>query len=170
MGLRDALRRMFASDPARARAPAPAAGTPAPADTGKAAPGSATAPVIDFEDERIPESARDRIRRILACLREAEALMEREHLQASNRSEVELLRDEHLPKLVRSYVDIPPSHRAEIFRKTGKSASFILDESLDTIQARVDEILRHLAQHDLDAFENNAAFINRRYTADDPFG
>jgi hypothetical protein len=153
---------MFAGDPARAPSPAPPERT--------AEPKPPRAPAMDYADDRIPESARARIRRILACLREAEVLMEREELQASKRSEVELIRDEHLPKLVRSYVDIPPAHRAEIFRKTGKSASFILDESLDTIQGRVDEILRLLAQHDLEAFENNAAFINRRYTADDPFG
>lgn len=159
MGLMDSLRKMFSADSPRGPSAAP--------DKEPAPPPK---PKFDFEDERIPEGSRGRIRRILACLSEAETLMDREHLQASKRSEVELMRDEHLPKLVRSYVDIPPSHRSEIFRKTGKSASFILDESLDTMQGRIDEILRHLAQHDLDAFENNAAFINRRYTDDDPFG
>lgn len=125
---------------------------------------------MNYEDDRIPESSRDRIRRILACLAETEGLMDREQVQAVNRSEIELMRDEHLPKLVKSYIDIPPAHRGEIFRKTGKSASFILDESLDTMQARIDDIMRSLAQHDLDAFANNAAFINRRYNDQDPFG
>lgn len=159
MGLMDSLRRMFASD-----APAP---PPSSASVPKTKPKK---PKFNYEDDRVPDSAQERIHRILACLTEAEDLMEREHLPSDKRSEVELMRDEHLPKLVSSYVDIPASHRSEIFRKTGKSASFILDESLDTMQSRIDEILRHLAQHDLDAFENNAAFINRRYTDNDPFG
>lgn len=82
---------------------------------------------------------------------------------------MEQMRDLHLPKLIKSYVDIPAEHRSEIFRTTGKSASFILNESLDKMQAKVDEILRNLAQKDLDAFSNNIKFIGQRYSDDDPF-
>ena len=155
MGLLDSLRKLFGED-----SPPPAAPSPAAAET---------APPIDYEDARIPESAKERVRRVLACLHEVEHLMEREQVQAVNRAELELMRSEHLPKLVRSYIDIPPAHRSEIFRKTGKSASFILDESLDKLQARVDEVMKNLAQHDIDTFANNVAFIGRRYTDQNPF-
>lgn len=159
MGLLDSLRKMFA-------APEPVAGSP---------PAAPTVPVVrkrgfDYSDARIPTGARGRIDAILASLDNVERMMDREQVQAVSRTEVELMREEHLPKLVKSYIDIPSAHRAEIFRKTGKSASFILQESLDAMQARIDEIARNLAQHDLDAFSSNAAFISRRYSDNDPFG
>ena len=82
------------------------------------------------------------------------------------------MRDQHLPKLVLSYINIPPAHRGEIFRKTGKSASFILNEGLDKMQGSIDEIMRNLAQHDLDTFGTNIRFIEQRYSErgrSDPF-
>lgn len=157
MGLFDSLRKMFA-------APEPEAGT-APAPPAPPAPPHG----VDYDDDRVPAPARKKIDAILAALEEVGAMMDREQVQAVSRTEIELMRDEHLPKLVKSYIDIPPAHRAEIFRKTGKSASFILEESLDTMKGRIDEIARNLAQHDLDAFSSNAAFISRRYSDGDPF-
>lgn len=157
MGLFDSLRKMFA-------APEPEGG-PAPAPSAPPAPAHG----VDYNDERVPSPARKKIAAILAAFEEVAAMMDREQVQAVSRTEIELMRDEHLPKLVKSYIDIPPAHRTEIFRKTGKSASFILEESLDTMKARIDEIARNLAQHDLDAFSSNAAFISRRYSDGDPF-
>ncbi|WP_301750731.1 hypothetical protein [uncultured Erythrobacter sp.] len=157
MGLFDSIRKMFAA-PEPGADPAPAAAQPAPRK-----------PAFDYDDQRVPTGARDKIRTILTSLAEVEGMMDREQVQAVSRTEIELMRDEHLPKLVKSYIDIPSAHRAEIFRKTGKSASFILEESLGTMQARIDEIARNLAQHDLDAFSSNAAFISRRYSDNDPF-
>ena len=158
MGLFDSIRKMFAA-PEPGSAPAPTA----------APPPAPRKPAFDYDDQRVPTGARDKIRTILTSLAEVEGMMDREQVQAVSRTEIELMRDEHLPKLVRSYIDIPAAHRAEIFRKTGKSASFILEESLDTMKARIDEIARNLAQHDLDAFSSNAAFISRRYSDNDPF-
>jgi hypothetical protein len=155
VGLFDSLRKMFA-------APEPAAPPAAP-------PSPERAHGIDYDDERVPAPARKKIDAILAALEEVDAMMDREQVQAVSRTEIELMRDEHLPKLVKSYIDIPAAHRTEIFRKTGKSASFILEESLDTMKGRIDEIARNLAQHDLDAFSSNAAFISRRYSDGDPF-
>ncbi|MBF7015815.1 hypothetical protein QUC32_30385 (plasmid) [Novosphingobium resinovorum] len=125
---------------------------------------------VDYEDDRVPNGAKERIRRIFACLVDAEKAMEREQIPGFTQVDVIQMREQHLPKLVKSYIDIPPDHRAEIFRKTGKSASFILNESLDQIQHKVDEILRNLAQHDIDAFTNNTRFISQRYADDNPFG
>jgi hypothetical protein len=163
VGLFDSLRKMFA-----APAPVPGAG---PAPSAPSAPPSPPALPhgVDYNDERVPAPARKKIDVILAALVEVGTMMDREQVQAVSRTEIELMRDEHLPKLVKSYIDIPPAHRTEIFRKTGKSASFILEESLDTMKARIDEIARNLAQHDLDAFSSNAAFISRRYSDGDPF-
>jgi len=157
VGLFDSLRKMFA-------APEPEVG-PAPAASSPPAPAHG----VDYDDERVPTPARKKIETILAALGEVGKMMDREQVQAVSRTEIELMRDEHLPKLVKSYIDIPAAHRAEIFRKTGKSASFILEESLDTMKARIDEIARNQAQHDLDAFSSNAAFISRRYSDGDPF-
>lgn len=155
MGLFDSIRKMFAA-PEPGPGPAPAMPPP-------------RKPAFDYEDQRIPTGARNKIAGILSSLGDVEGMMDREAVQAVSRTEIELMRDEHLPKLVKSYIDIPSAHRAEIFRKTGKSASFILEESLETMQARIDEIARNLAQHDLDAFSSNAAFISRRYSDSDPF-
>lgn len=163
MSLFDSIRKMFAApDPlpgGTGADPAPAA-SPSPA---------ARRAGFDYDDDRIPKGAREKVQAILAALSEVEAMMDREQVQAVSRTEIELMRDEHLPKLVKSYIDIPSAHRSEIFRKTGKSASFILEESLDTMRGRIDEIARNLAQHDLDAFSSNAAFISRRYSDNDPF-
>lgn len=142
----------------------PTLGTPAPAPSPV---------VLDWEDDRIPPQAKDRIRRILACLHEIESEMERHAIPVFDRPQIGHMRDQHLPKLVMSYINIPPSHRGEIFRKTGKSASFILNEGLDKMQGKVDEIMRNLAQHDLDAFGTNIRFIEKRYSErgdSDPFG
>ena len=124
---------------------------------------------FDYEDDRIPTGAKEKVRRILACLKEVDALMEREQAPGSTQTDIRQMREQHLPKLVRSYIDIPPAHRSEIFRKTGKSASFVLEDSLDQMQAKIDEIMRNLAQHDLDAFTDNTRFIKERYTSSNPF-
>ncbi|WP_235079999.1 hypothetical protein [Asticcacaulis sp. AC402] len=148
------FRRLFAKP-----SPAPAPQPPAPE------------PVrVEYSDPRVPEGAQKRIQRILESLKDVYDAAQREQAGGINRFELDQMRDLHLPKLVKSYIDIPPAHRAEIFRKTGKSASFILDESLDTMQAKLDGMLRSLAQHDLDAFTHNTQFIGQRYAdKDNPF-
>ncbi len=157
MSLLGRLGRLLGGDTAPPVPPAPAAKPPA-------------APAFDYSDDRIPDSAKASIARILASIIDVEKAMDREAIPSFSRVDTDQMRDVHLPKLVQSYIDIPAGHRAEIFRKTGKSASTLLGESLATMQARVDEILRNLAQHDLDAFTNNTAFIGQRYADDDnPF-
>jgi len=129
-----------------------------------------SAPVlVDFEDERIPASARPRVARILASLSEVEAALAREAVPGFSAIDIELMRTSHLPSLLRSYIDIPPAHRPEIFRKTGKSASVILNESLEQMQHRIDEILLGLARQDIDNFTSNTHFIDQRYAQGNPF-
>ncbi len=143
---------------------------PAPAGP-TTVPTRAPAPIkMDYEDDKIPTGARERIRRILACLHQVEDQIKIRAMPGFSDTDVQQMRDLHLPKLIKSYIDIPAEHRSEIFRKTGKSASFILDENLDTMQERLDEILRGLAQNDIEAFTNNTKFIGQRYgTNSDPF-
>jgi hypothetical protein len=124
---------------------------------------------VDYEDSRIPASAKDRIRRIQACLHEVEAALAREDMPGFSRIDIDQMREQHLPKLVKSYIDIPEAHRSEIFRKTGKSASFILNDSLEQMQSKIDTILRNLAQKDIDAFTNNIKFVDERYADQNPF-
>lgn len=154
MNLMEFFRKLFAPPP-----PPPAPLPPAPE------------PVrVDYDDPRVPDGAQARIARILASLDEVQEAATREQATTINRFDLEQMRDLHLPKLVKSYIDIPAAHRAEIFRKTGKSASFILDESLDAMQGKLDDMLRSLAQHDLDAFTHNTQFIGQRYAdKDNPF-
>ncbi len=159
MSIFERLARLFGSD----AAPASAAPGPPPS-----AP--VTAPAFDYTDDRIPPTAQASAARILASIDAVEKAMDRESIPSFSRVDTNQMRDVHLPKLIQSYIDIPADHRSEIFRKTGRSASFLLDQSLATMQNRVDEILRNLAQHDIDAFTNNTQFIGQRYADDDnPF-
>lgn len=126
-------------------------------------------PTMDYADPRIPNGAKERIARILSSLADVDAAMAREPVPGITAIDLAQLRDQHLPALVQSYIDIPPAHRSEIFRKTGKSASYVLEEGLDQMQSRIDEIMRNLAQQDLDAFTNNTRFITERYAGNNPF-
>ena len=78
------------------------------------------------------------------------------------------MRDLHLPQLIASYADIPPAHRAEIFRATGRSASYNLNEGLDRMISRAEALSRSLAQEDINSFADNLRFIERRYGNNDP--
>ena len=139
----------------------------------RAAPPPAAPPppkAFDYKDDRIPDSAQAKIAHILESIEAVEKAMEREQVPSFSRVDTGQMRDVHLPQLVQSYIDVPASHRGEIFRKTGKSASFLLGASLDRLQERVDAMLSDLAQHDINAFTNNMQFINERYSDDDnPF-
>jgi hypothetical protein len=84
--------------------------------------------------------------------------------------EVSRLRHIHLAELLQRYIDIPEEHRAEIFRRTQKSASFHLAASLDVMAARLAEISRIQAQGILDQFTDSTRFVDDHYgQANDPF-
>lgn len=136
-----------------------------------ASPAPPPAPRVDFDDQRLPENARKEAKSIADMI---SRLMTQADQSAFDRivlGELVQLRDEHLPKLLRSYIDVPAEHRKEIFKKTGRSASFVLEEALGKMRARVEAMSRDLAQSELDAFANNADFVSRRYgKVEDPFG
>jgi hypothetical protein len=80
------------------------------------------------------------------------------------------LRDVHLPALIASYVDIPADHRAQIFKEKGKSASYVLKDSLDVIAGRLDDTIARLAKREISSFDDANRFIADRYgSKEDPF-
>ncbi len=138
-------------DPGPAPLPAPAAG-----------------PTLDAEDPRLPDSSRPLVARLLALIADIEARTQDDALMVATLTEVRQMRDNHLPRLVESYAEIPPAHRAEIFRETGRSASYRLNQGFEKMIARAETLSRTLARDNLDSFADNLRFIEHRYGDDDP--
>jgi hypothetical protein len=149
------LQRLLAALGFRLEPPAP------PPEPAPQAPQPA-GPRIDLHDERIPQSSRDRVALILSLVGDLEERADQRGV-VSERKELERIGSVHLPRLLQSYIDIPPEHRAEVFRETGRSASFLLNERLDKMTSRLREISKMLARDNLDAFSTNMQFIDRHY-------
>ncbi len=146
-------------------APVPAPG----ADPAPAAPSSspATPPVgFDFDDERIPDASRDKVLIVRQLVEDVGKRAASGDIANATLLEIQRMHDVHLPQLLKSYIDIPAAHRSEIFRKTGKSASFVLNDGLDKMIERLRSLSRSLAQGDIDAFTDNLRFIEGRYGND----
>lgn len=105
---------------------------------------------------------------MLALIADIEARTQADRLMVSALTEVRQMRDSHLPRLVSSYAEIPPAHRAEIFRETGRSASYNLNQGFEKMIARLETLSRSLAQEDIDSFADNLRFIDHRYGTEDP--
>ena len=125
-------------------------------------------PAISAEDPRLPDASRPLIARLLSLISEIEARTQGDTLMVSALTEVRQMRDNHLPRLIQSYSEIPATHRAEIFRETGHSASYNLNKAFEKMIARLETLSRTLAQEDLDSFADNLRFIEHRYGRDDP--
>ncbi len=119
-------------------------------------------PAFDFSDPRIPDVARTQVATIRTLISDLEARAV-EKASAQELAELRQIADVYLPKLLRSYIDIPAEARAEIYRQTGRSASYALKDRLGTIEERLREIGRLLAQEDLNAFHQNMRFIDQRF-------
>lgn len=143
---------------------APAGPTPA-AEPPRARAGP---PALSPDDPRLPDASRPKVSRILELAADIEARAARDLLLTEAATEVRQMRDQHLPQLVGSYADIPPAHRAEIFRATGRSASYNLNQALDRMIERAEALSRDLAQEDINSFADNLRFIERRYGKPDP--
>lgn len=143
-------------------------GPPAPARAPEPTPQSRRGPAFTADDPRIPDTTRPRVARLLAMAADIEARSERDPLLAAAVTEVRQMRDQHLPQLIASYAEIPPAHRAEIFRTTGRSASYKLNEALDRMAAKIEKLSRDLAQEDINSFADNLRFIEGRYGPGDP--
>jgi hypothetical protein len=152
--LMDSLRGFFAGDPDEE----PAAG-PRPADAPRPAPGD---PLGGDWKERIPQSS---LKRVLA-IREAVRDLEKETASRGMQTELDELgriKATHLPRLIQSYVEIPEQHRSDVFRETGKSASFLLNDSLDKMLARLRDISAQLARGNITTFAENVRFVDLYY-------
>jgi hypothetical protein len=120
--------------------------------------------------ERLPTSSWERVVLI------RDQIGELERAAAARKMQVELdelgrIKATHLPTLLKSYVEIPAEHRAEVFRETGKSASFLLNDSLDKLLARLREIGSQLAKGNINKFAENIRFVDLYYDqSKDPFG
>lgn len=123
-------------------------------------------PSIDPDDPRLPDASRPRVARLVSLIADIEARSQDDPLLVSASIEVQQMRDSHLPQLVRSYAEIPATHRAEIFRRTGRSASYNLNEALDRMVSRLETLSKSMAQGDIDSFADNLRFIERRYGGD----
>lgn len=149
-------------------APAPPHADPPPPS---AQPDEVPAQATPIDMQSIPASARTRVATVTRLLGELEVRAAARGLASGEVIELRQIQTVYLPRLLQSYAEIPPEHRAEIFRETGRSASFMLGEKLDRIIERLGEISRALAQGHLDAFSDNMRFIDTRYgSADSPFG
>jgi hypothetical protein len=113
-------------------------------------------------DGRLPESSMARVRQIHTLLSELEG-RSRSQALFDGSAELQRIKTTHLPSLLESYASIPPEHRAEIFRSTGRSASFQLNERLDKILNHLNDMSRQLARGNLDVFSENIRFIDMRY-------
>lgn len=132
------------------------------ADTAEVRGRSPVQPNAHFDETKIPMSAREKVAQILTLLHELEARCE-DRPALGPRDELERIRTLHLPRLIQSYIDIPPEFRAEVFRETGRSASYILADQLDKLLGRLREISRMIARGDVDAFAQNVRFIDMQY-------
>lgn len=144
--------------------PSAASAPPAPAPT----PATQVSNAPDPDDTRIPDASRAKVRAVLDLITDLESRISDDSLAAGTRVDLEQMRSVHLPRLIQSYVDIPAAHRSEIFRKTGRSASYVLNDGLDTMADRLREMSKSLAQGNIDAFTDNMRFIDSRYGSRSP--
>jgi hypothetical protein len=173
MGLEDGLRSAFRRLAGLSRdvvdrsmtAPAPSPPAQAPSTPAAALPAS---PLLS--DSRIPPKCRAKAQQIVDAIARVQARAPSGALGSDFINELDRIGRIDLPELLDRYVNIPEEHRAEIFRRTQKSASFHLGESLGVIEARVTEVSRQLSQASLDGFTDATRFVDTRYgVREDPF-
>jgi hypothetical protein len=151
--LMDSLRGFFAGDPDEEPVPGPRP-TPAPPVPGD--------PLGGDWKERIPQSSLKRVLAIREAVRELEQETATRGMQAEL-DELGRIKATHLPKLIQSYIEIPEQHRSDVFRETGKSASFLLNDSLDKMIARLRDISSQLARGNITTFAENVRFVDLYY-------
>lgn len=122
-----------------------------------------TAPAFNFNDERIPSASVSRIEAIRGLLAEIEKQAQITNTGRDALDEARRIQNAYLPELMNSYFVIPAAHRAEIFRRTGKSASFQLNARLDAMIEELRRIARSFAAGQIDSFSVNLRFIDQRF-------
>jgi len=156
-GLFDSLRAFFAGEGEEESGyPPPAAAAPS------ADPGSPGGLIADDWQKRIPRSSLQRV----VAIRDAVRGLEKETASRGLQTELDELgriKDTHLPRLIQSYIEIPAQHRADVFRETGRSASFLLNESLDKMLGRLRDMSAQLARGNITTFAENVRFVELYY-------
>lgn len=152
--LMDSLRGFFAGDPEEEPVEGPRPAPPTPH-----APGD---PLGGNWKDRIPQSSLKRVLAIRDAVRDLEQETATRGMQAEL-DELGRIKATHLPKLIQSYIEIPEQHRADVFRETGKSASFLLNDSLDKMLARLRDISSQLARGNITTFAENVRFVDLYY-------
>jgi hypothetical protein len=118
---------------------------------------------FDLNDPRIPDNSRKLVKTIQELITDIEKRAAQQEAFCPNGAEIRMMRDIHLPKMLISYIEIPEQHRAEIFRKTGRSASYMLHEGLKKMADRLTAMSTSMAQGNIDTFTSNLRFIESRY-------
>lgn len=138
----------------------------APTDSGAPAPADLLG--ADWK-KRIPQSSLNRVLGIRDLVRDLEKETAQRNMQ-TELDELGRIKGTHLPRLIQSYIEIPEQHRADVFRETGKSASYLLNESLDKMIARLTAISSELARGNITTFAENVRFVDLYYEqSKDPF-
>lgn len=112
--------------------------------------------------ERIPRAAYQRVIQVRDLIGQLEKASAERGMQ-TELDELGRIKDTHLPRLLQSYIEIPAEHRAEVFRETGRSASFLLCESLDKMLARLRDMSSQLARGNITTFAENVRFVDLYY-------
>ncbi len=134
--------------------------TPPPAELPVAVPERIE---FDLDDPRIPDNSRKLVQTIRDLITDIDKRAAQQAEFCPNGIEIRMMRDVHLPKMLISYIEIPEQHRAEIFRKTGRSASYMLHEGLKKMEDRLTAMSTSMAQGNIDTFTSNLRFIESRY-------
>lgn len=157
--LMDNLRAFFSGDDADAPAPAPPTGG---SNAGVPKAGPSADPMDSNWKELIAQSSLQRVLTIRDLVRDLEKETTTRGMQ-TELDELGRIKATHLPRLIQSYIEIPEQHRADVFRETGKSASFLLNESLDKMLARLRDISSQLAKGNITTFAENVRFVDLYY-------
>lgn len=143
---------------------ADAAPTPSPAPE----PAPPPVPAIDDHDPRIPKSSQTRVESIRTLMVEIERQASMTTEGADALAEARRIARTYLPQLIQSYFDIGEAHRVEVFRTTGRSASFLLNDRLDKLIDQLTTISQGFARGRIDAFSINLGFIDQRFDNNKP--
>lgn len=126
-------------------------------------------PSFDYSDERIPSTSRARIETIRGLLSQIEDQAQKAGAGGDALELAQRIVHVYVPDLLESYFAIPPDHRAEIFRRTGQSASFQINQRLETMIDQLRGISASFAAGQIDDFTVNLQFIDQRFKQGGPF-
>lgn len=110
----------------------------------------------------LPQKVKDKLPALLRRIEEIHARADDDQAM-SEMTQLERMRNDHLEKVLGAYLEIPKEHLNEIYVKTGKSASFHLNDAIDKMAGKLEEISRSLAANKINVFEDNTSFVMQNY-------